>query len=126
VGITQTINHGIRSDVGAGPLSGSYVEYGTQNPLLDVVLPAGTVDQVQAFAFPIATLQSVFILSDQNVTLKTNSSSSPANTINLKAGNPLCWSISSGYFACPFGVDVTQIFLTAPTATRFRMQVLKA
>jgi hypothetical protein len=70
-----------------------------------------------------ASLRSLFILSDKDLTLKTNSSGSPGNTLTLTANKPLVWYQGCG-LANPITVDVTKLFLTAATAARVRVKVL--
>lgn len=79
---------------------------------LDVVVPPSTTDlQVDTFDFINARLKSIFIVSDQDVTIETNSAGAPSNTIAIKANKPLVWYVGS-YFANPFTVDVTALFFT--------------
>ena len=53
----------------------------------------------------------VILSSDKYLTLETNSSSSPQETIALKEGNPLLWVKDAG-LDLPFAGDVTKIFAT--------------
>ncbi len=78
---------------------------------LDWTVNTGVTNQLQAFVMTIANMQSLYILSNTNVTIKTNSSGSPANTINLLANVPLVWQ-TGGYYTNLFTVDVTAIYLT--------------
>jgi hypothetical protein len=88
----------------------------------DVSLLAATETEV-AINFLAASLRSLFILSDKDLTLKTNSSGSPGNTLTLTANKPLVWYQGCG-LANPLTVDVTKLFLTAATAARVRVKVL--
>ena len=74
-------------------------------------IPATTNDREVAAVFTVASLKSVFIISDRDVTLETNSSSAPAQTINLLANKPLYW-YSGAYHANPFTVDVTKFYFS--------------
>ncbi len=65
-----------------------------------------------SIAFPIATIVSVLIRSDQDVTLKTNSSGAPVNTIAVTGGVPQVWWTGQG--TCPFTTtDVSTIYVVA-------------
>jgi hypothetical protein len=75
------------------------------------IAPATTNQAVPSFAFTLAKLQDVYITSDQDVTLKTNSSGSPQETLTIKAGKPFCWYKDSGV-AAPFAGDVTALYVT--------------
>lgn len=59
----------------------------------------------------VSEIASVFIVSDQNVTLETNSGSSPAETINLLADKPYIWYTGS-YYTNLLATDITALFIT--------------
>jgi hypothetical protein len=48
----------------------------------------------------------------------------PSNTFTLQAGIPLLWSISPGYFANPFTVDVVRFNVTSATSARLQGRIL--
>jgi hypothetical protein len=93
-----------------------------QQVSLDVSVPGATNDHDVDFDFVVARLQSIFIKSDQDVTLETNSSSAPTNTIALKANKPLIWYVGS-YYANLFTADVTRMFFTNAGATAARVEI---
>lgn len=45
-------------------------------------------------------------------------------TLALKAGMPLVWGVSAGYFAMPFAADITKFSITCTTASRLQGKVL--
>lgn len=110
---------------GGQSLTGSFNEVGTSKVEIDAVFAPGT-DVLYTISFAVANMQSFMLLSDQNMTIKTNSSGSPANTINLIAGNPMIWSKSAGYFANPFTTNVTAFYVTNATGARLRFKNLIA
>lgn len=64
-----------------------------------------------------AKLNLILIYSDVPVTLKTNSSGSPTETISIPAGEPVLWS-ANGPLTCPFSANITGgIFITVPGTT---------
>jgi hypothetical protein len=81
----------------------------------DWVVPASTTNQLVAIAFAFAKLDMYVFLSNVDVTIKTNSTTSPGNTITLKAGQMKLWS-SSNYGANEFTADVTTFYLTNANA----------
>lgn len=100
---------------GAASLSGSDnpTANNLQNASYDADHSATTeIDCVFAFA----DLKSIFILSDKNLTLKTNSSGAPDQTFTIKAGIPFAWSHNSG-IANPFDTNVTKFFFVNAGAT---------
>jgi hypothetical protein len=76
-------------------------------------------------AFAIADLQSLCIWSDTNLTIKTNSSTSPTQTINLLASVPIVWGTGLGS-ADPITADVTALYVTnaASNLANFKVRAL--
>lgn len=66
--------------------------------------------------FTTASLKSIFILSDGALTLKTNSSGAPDDTISIAASTPFVWTSTSGV-TCPFTANVTNTYWTNASAT---------
>jgi hypothetical protein len=72
-----------------------------------------------------ANMLSVWITVDQSMTLKTNSSGSPADTLSLVSTDPYSWEASGG-IANPFSADISPgIYVTTGgTATNFKLRIL--
>lgn len=77
----------------------------------DVSVPATTDDMEVDWDVNVARMKSLFILSDQDITINTNSSSVPADTLTPKANKPLIWYDGSG-LANPLGTDVSRLFIS--------------
>lgn len=59
-----------------------------------------------------ADIQSLLLFCDQSITLKTNSSSAPQDTLNVQANVPYVWTVNTAsIFACPFSNNVSAIFV---------------
>jgi hypothetical protein len=58
------------------------------------------------------------------MTIKTNSPTSPGNTINLVAGVPLIWDASAGYYPNPFTTNVTGFYVTCTAAALLQGSIL--
>lgn len=122
--ITDTQSQSVSSTDSSG-LSAKNIEVGNTRLGFDVNLAASTTNQLQTMAFTNSTVQSIYILASQNCTIKTNSTGSPATTINLKAGIPLIWGVSPGYFTNPFSAaNVTAFYLTSTAACRVQAKIL--
>lgn len=121
--ITDTFQVGVSGTDGTR-ISGSSQEVGGTQIVIDTSLPASSSNVSVSAAWTVANTQSILLLSSQNCTIKTNSSGSPANTINLIAGIPLIWRASAGYYANPFTVDVTSWFVSCTPATRLQAAIL--
>ncbi len=66
----------------------------------------GQTNQIQLISFGYATLQLIYITSDQNVKLSINDiySGSPLFSVDLIAGKPWIWANDGApYFTNPFG-----------------------
>jgi hypothetical protein len=124
MGIDYQVTASVSSSKGSSPLTGSSLESGTVETNIDQVIPASQTDLLIATSFTTAALQAIMILADQNMTLETNSPSSPSNTISLKAGIPFIWLRSPGYFSNPFTVNVTAWYITNTAAGRLRAKIL--
>ncbi len=121
--ITYTATIGLASSAG-GAVRANPVEVGSTEVAIDETYPAGTTDQLQAAAFTVANVQACILYSDKNLTIKTNSSGSPANTINLVAGEPYVWLKSVGIDTLKFTTNVTAFYITCVAAARLQARVL--
>lgn len=83
---------------------------------ISIPIPANSTAYQINFAIPVlARLNDLVFLSDQNLTIKTNSSGSPANTYALVAGIPFYWTVTSGV-ANPVTTVVTTAFVVNANA----------
>lgn len=104
---TLTLGWARNSETIAGTINSAV----TGEANVDPVVPATTVNQAVVIAVTIADVADVFVMSDQDVTLLTNSTGSPAETINLKAGKPVLWYTNCGW-TNPFSHNITAIYLS--------------
>lgn len=102
---------------------GSYT--GTEAVAVETVITAGATNQLITLAFPVATIKSLIMSSDQNLTVKTNSSTTPIETLALKATAALVWTTDSAT-TCPFSADITRFYVSNAGATdaKFHFRVL--
>lgn len=70
----------------------------------------------------ISQLKSFFIVSNKDVTLKTNDSGTPQDTIALKADKPLIYAPNIG-MTNPFGGDVTSMYLSNASGATATVQI---
>lgn len=77
---------------------------------LDEVVTDGSTDFQINLAVQEANLQSFSLVSTQDVTVKTNSSGSPQETISLKANRLLAWGVGGG--TKPIAGDLSALFVT--------------
>jgi hypothetical protein len=86
-------------------------ENGNVELKIEQAFPAGTSNLALGINFQSTALVSVGILADQAITLKTNSPSSPSQTISVGTNSPIVWSIRSPQ-APPFTGRVSDIYLS--------------
>ncbi len=91
---------------------------------LDKSMAVGT-DTAVAFTLDRTILQSLCLSSDVALTIKTNSSGSPTDTIVLVAGQALVWTLATDTLAkCPITATITSLFITnaagGPAAFKLR------
>lgn len=95
----------------------------TRENNLSINQATGTTNVLVAFAQVAAKIQMLALQSNVDCTIKTNSSGSPANTFNLKAGILEIWSSSSGIFANPVTTDITSLFVTNASGQQARISI---
>lgn len=78
---------------------------------LDDQVAASTTNKEFDLSLTQANIKSMVLYSDQAVTVKTNSATSPSDTINLAAKIQLVWNTDS-HFSIPFSGNVTKFFIT--------------
>ncbi len=78
---------------------------------LSTVVPPHTTNFLSSFNITLSALRSMCMISDESLTVKTNSSSAPQETISLVAGKPLTWDTDESYPE-PFAGNVTALYLT--------------
>lgn len=72
---------------------------------------ADAVDLEMAIAIHVSAMKTFFMLSETDLTVKTNSTSVPDDTLILKAGVPISWHEKSNH-SNPLTADVTKIYVT--------------
>jgi len=87
---------------------------------LDTQIAAATTNQLFTIAIDVSQVKMLVMLADVAMTIKTNSSGSPANTVNLLAGVPYEYG-EGGYTTLVLTTDVTAIYVTSTLAGRLRI-----
>ena len=78
---------------------------------IDENIPQSQTDALIALALDVSQIKALFMMCDTAITLETNSSSAPDNTIALVANVPITWAQGDAN-ACPLTVDVTALYAT--------------
>ena len=89
---------------------------------LDLAVDDGETALEANIAIDVSALASLYMAADQDITIKTNSSGSPDDTISLKANKPLVWTPNCG-FSNPLSEDVLSIFCANSSGTNATLQI---
>lgn len=90
--------------------SNSYSGTGESN-IVDETVADSVTDQEITISIDVSAIQSIYIISDQALTVETNNAGAPVDTITLVANVPYIWHTGS-YFTNILDTDVTALFLT--------------
>lgn len=106
--VTQSVR------IGNNTVSYSVTKTNEGEQTLSTTIATGVTNREYSLAFTTTNVDVLYLYSSQDVTLKTNDSGSPADTITLDAANPLVWVKDSGV---PFPLDgtagaITKLFVT--------------
>lgn len=119
---THTITLGYVDDAGLVPGNVANKYTGQNKSSWSGSISASTNNQLIDLAFPITGLQSLWIWSDTNLTILTNSTTSPGQTINLVANVPLYFGSGLGV-TNPITVAVTALYVTNGTVNPAKLEV---
>lgn len=100
---------------------------GEQEINISASVSAGTTNGLHALTIDVSQLKSLFIVADGDLTLETNSGSSPANTITLQANEPFAWATGvDGTLRDTGGTaittDITGLYVTNAGAAAVTLQ----
>lgn len=108
---------------GSDQLSGTVTYTADGQITIEDTVAGSTTNKLYSVTIAQATLKGIYILSDQDMTLKVNSTSLPVpSAISLKANTPYEWT-ADGYFDCPFTADVTAMYFTNAGSTTANLSV---
>lgn len=82
----------------------------------DVSLTSEQADKQVLIVLDQSALASICISTTVDVTIETNNSATPDDTLGVNAGEPLIWTNVSG-LTCPITQDVTTVYVTNEEAT---------
>lgn len=89
---------------------------GDGEQVFDGVIPAGATNFQVNVAIDIAVVKSFVLYSSLATTVKTNSSTTPGDTLTIPAAGTIIWWTSAPH-ANPLSVAVTKLYVTNPGAT---------
>ena len=125
------ITHTAQSIATLGPsgvaLTGSAVETGSVERILDESFTDSTTNQLVAISFAYASVKAIWMLASTDTHWYTNGASGAGgNSILLKAGVPFTWTSTCGYLTNPLSIDVTAFYFSCTLASRVQGIILTA
>lgn len=81
-------------------------------PLAVTVPENATAFNITPVAIDVSQLKVLHIQANAAMTIKTNSSGSPDDTLTIAANKPLLWFEGCG-MTCPLDTDVTQLYVAS-------------
>lgn len=118
-----TITHDLKTVAGGKTIQKSNEYTGSGHHRVDEDIADSTTDQEITFNLDISALKAITMVADQDVTVETNNGSTPGDTFNLKADQPLMWNSGDSYFSNPFSTDVTALFVTNASGSSANLRV---
>lgn len=115
----------LRTDVFASSLNVSSVRNfsGDLQASVDQVIAASTTNQEITLGLDISGLTLLAISSDVPLTIKTNDSGSPDDTLSIAAGVAYVWG-TGDYNSLLLTADVTSIFVTNGTLAAANLKII--
>ena len=86
-------------------------------------IPDSSTDLEVDWVCDLSALFALIIVSDQDMTLKTNDAGAPIQTFLLKAGEAIPWSKNLVGLLNPITTDVTSIFLTNSSGSAANLRI---
>lgn len=120
----MAFSHVLTKSVGTGgkTISGQKTYSGDSRISIDVSVADEAVDFHVDMTLDVSEIDSIFILSDQSITLETNNAGTPVDTISLVANVPYCWDTDC-YFANILDSDITGLYFTNASGAAARVQI---
>ncbi len=104
-------------------LSQSVASSGTSEVNIDESIADSSTDLEITFTIDQSAMVSLYIESDQNITIETNSGGAPTDTITLVANEPIIWTTNSVH-SNPITADVTaNIFITNASGSTANLKI---
>jgi hypothetical protein len=113
--VTQSVAYGTKSHANSENVTVQNVN------VFEETVPDASVDKEFLIAIDVSEAKVVSILADQALTIKTNSSGAPQETITLTANRPRIWQAGD---AALFAGDVASIFVTNASGSDTDLKIM--
>lgn len=124
---THSITTGYKSD--EGTITSVVKTFtGDSETGIEDTLALGATNTHYALAITIAQIKSMVLYASKAVTIKTNSSTTPQETITLAAGQQMVWTNDGTLGTIPFAGNITAFYVTNTdtAASNLKMRFLLA
>lgn len=119
--MTHTVNTAYSSS--SGDISSAVALTGDAEIALDITLVENATNAEIDVSVARSQIKSILFQADKAVTLKTNDSQNPGDTINVQAGKPWIWQYG-GYQSQPLAADITALYATCTDAAELKIRIL--
>jgi hypothetical protein len=89
----------------------------------DFAIPSGSVDLEINLDYDISELECFVMVADQALTVKTNSTGAPDDTIALLANTPIIQYTGDGRAAGIFDTDITKLYVTNASGSSATLKI---
>ena len=118
---THTITKKWSDALGNSKLGSVELTGGKQQSISESIADSET-DALVNLNIDFSELQSLYIKSDQAITLETNNGTTPDDTFVLVAGVPLIWH-AGDLQSCPLTADVTALYVTNASGSAALLEI---
>jgi len=121
---TFTWTFGVNLHTDAGTITSTTDSYTADTDTSFVAsFNASSVNSEVDVTATLANLKALYLYADADMTVKTNSATSPGDTIALKAKKQVAWNTDS-IFAKPYTTNVTKLFVSCTNTAVLRVGFL--
>ncbi|APW63536.1 hypothetical protein [Paludisphaera borealis] len=126
IGAAIKVSGGSSSVAGYPAINANFDEIGEAVLDVNTGISSGSTITAMIIGFAVADIQHICMLSNVNMTLRTNfvDQTAGGDTFELVAGRPLIWNAGDGYFPCPFTENVVALFAFGQSAGQLRCRFL--
>ena len=108
---------------GGVTLSQSVTSSGSSESNIDEAIADSSTDLEITLTLDQSEMVSIYIESDQNITIETNSGSAPTDTLTLVANEPIIWTTNAVH-SNPITADITaNIFVTNASGSTANLKI---
>lgn len=117
-----THTHTSLVETGGRQVKASKTYTGGGNPSVSESIADSETDLLVVYAVDVSAIQSIIINSTQDITIKTNSSGAPDETLAIVANASYVWTIDS-LFTNELATDITALYVTNSSGAAAQLDI---